>query len=155
MSITAFYKYGKPVLAKYVETGTHNAGDVIVVGATPFIAHVDVPSFTGGPLTDALSCEGGIYTFTSDGTPVIGQCVLQYLDQEGHRLGGRQRPPRLVRRGADRRPGWGLAGVRSRPLRRAARAGRADRQLDRRQQLRGHIERHGFTHRGAAPRRPH
>jgi hypothetical protein len=51
----AILVYGKPVMAKHVEAGTHLAGDVVVIGATPFVAHADVPSFTGGPLTDALA----------------------------------------------------------------------------------------------------
>lgn len=68
-------KYGKPVMAKHVETGTHNAGDVVVIGATPFVAHCDVPQYTGGTLTDALACGGGIYTGVSDGTPKVGQDV--------------------------------------------------------------------------------
>lgn len=72
---TASFKYGKPVMAKQVETGTHLAGDVIVIGSTPFVAHADVPSFTGGTLADALACEAGVYTIATDGTPVVGQDV--------------------------------------------------------------------------------
>jgi hypothetical protein len=74
-STSLVYKYGKPVVAKYTESGTHNAGDVVVIGATPFVAHVDVPQFTGGTLVDALACGGGIYTGLSDGTPKVGQDV--------------------------------------------------------------------------------
>lgn len=70
---TAGFKYGKPIMANHTEAGTHLAGDVVVIGATPFVAHVDVPSFTDGPLTDALACEGGIYTIATDGTPIVGQ----------------------------------------------------------------------------------
>lgn len=72
---TLNYVSGKPVMAKHTEAGTHAAGDVVVIGATPFISHVDVPSFTGGPLTDALAAEGGIYQGTTDGTPVVGHDV--------------------------------------------------------------------------------
>jgi hypothetical protein len=74
-STSLMHKAGKPVVAKYTESGTHNAGDVVVVGATPFVAHVDVPQFTGGTLVDALACEGGIYTGVSDGTPKVGHDV--------------------------------------------------------------------------------
>lgn len=74
-STSLMFKYGVPVMARHVETGTHNAGDVVVIGATPFVAHVDVPSYTGGTLTDALACRGGIYTGVSDGTPKVGQDV--------------------------------------------------------------------------------
>jgi hypothetical protein len=76
MSVSAtslFFKYGKPIMAKHVETGTHNAGDVVVIGSTPFVAHSDVPSYTGGTLTDALACRGGIYTGQTDGSGTIGQ----------------------------------------------------------------------------------
>jgi len=74
-STSLIFKYGKPVMAKHVEASTHSAGDVVVIGATPFVAHTDVPAYTGGTLTDALACEGGVYTGLSDGTPVIGQPV--------------------------------------------------------------------------------
>ena len=67
------FKGGQPVMAKHTETGTHSAGDVVVIGSTPFVAHIDVPQFVGGPLIDALSSGGGIYTGQSDGTPIIGQ----------------------------------------------------------------------------------
>lgn len=72
---TATLVYGKPVMVKHVEAGTHAAGDVVVIGATPFVAHVDVPSYTGGTLTDALSAEGGVYLMTANGAGSIGQRV--------------------------------------------------------------------------------
>jgi hypothetical protein len=67
--------YGKPVMARHTEAGTHLAGDVIVIGATPLVAHADVPQFTGGPLTDALAAGGGIYRMTANGALALGQDV--------------------------------------------------------------------------------
>ena len=75
MAATATLVYGKPVMAKHVEPATHNAGDVVVIGATPYVAHADIPQFTGGPLTDALACQGGIYLMTASGAGTIGQRV--------------------------------------------------------------------------------
>lgn len=74
-STSLIFKYGKPVMAKHTESGTHSAGDVVVIGATPFVAHVDVPQYTGGTLVDALAAGGGVYTGLSDGTPKRGQDV--------------------------------------------------------------------------------
>jgi hypothetical protein len=67
--------YGKPVVVRHTEAATHLAGDVIVIGATPFVAHVDVPSFTGGTLTDALAAGGGVYQMTANGALTLGQDV--------------------------------------------------------------------------------
>jgi len=74
-STSLVFKYGKPVVVKHTESGTHSAGDVIVIGATPFVAHTDVPAYTGGTLTDALAAGGGVYTGVSDGSPNRGQDV--------------------------------------------------------------------------------
>lgn len=70
---TANFVYGKPVMAKHTESGTHAAGDVILIGSAPLVAHVDVPSFTGGTLTDALSVGGGVYQMTANGALSLGQ----------------------------------------------------------------------------------
>jgi len=71
---TAIFVMGKPVMQKYSGTGI-NAGDVVIVGAVPCVAHADNPPYTGGTTVDALAIEGGIYLMTTDGTPVRGQDV--------------------------------------------------------------------------------
>src|SRR5438045_260125 len=63
---TANYVYGKPVMSKYTTVASYNAGDVIVLGGTPFVAHADNPPFTGGTLTDALAAGGGFYQMTAN-----------------------------------------------------------------------------------------
>ncbi len=70
------FKGGSPITTKHTESSTHDVGAVVVIGSTPFVAHSDVPQYTGGSLVDALATGGGIYTGVSDGTPVIGQDVF-------------------------------------------------------------------------------
>ena len=67
---------GKPTMVKHTEAGTHLAGDVVVYGATPFVAHVDVPQFAGGPLADALSAHGGVYQMTAAGALPVGSAAF-------------------------------------------------------------------------------
>lgn len=72
---TASYQYGKPLMVKYTTAGSYLAGDVVVVGNTPLVAHEDNPQYTGGTLTDALSAGGGFYVMTISGTGVLGNFV--------------------------------------------------------------------------------
>ncbi len=74
---TADFISGKPVMVQYTTTGNgYSAGDVVLVGAVPFVAHAPNPQFTGGTLQDALSARGGVYRMATDGTPVVGQDVF-------------------------------------------------------------------------------
>ena len=83
---TAILVYGKPIMAKHVESGTHLAGAVVVIGAVPFVAHCDIPAFTGGNLTDALAAEGGVYLMTANGALSIGQRV--WFDPATNKISG-------------------------------------------------------------------
>lgn len=76
MAFSAKLVYGKPVMVKRSTGTSWSAGDVIIDGAVPFVAHEDNPSFTGGTLVDAVACEGGIYECNTDGTPVKGEDVF-------------------------------------------------------------------------------
>lgn len=68
MAVMASFVSGKPIMHTYDPgSGTFNAGDVIVIGNAPFVAHEDDPQFTGGTKRDALACRGGIYDMTADG----------------------------------------------------------------------------------------
>jgi hypothetical protein len=70
---TADYISGKPVMVDYTTTGNgYAAGDVIVVGACPFVAHAPNPQFAGGTLQDALAARGGIYRMTAAGAMGVG-----------------------------------------------------------------------------------
>ncbi len=72
----ADFRSGKPTMVDYTPpSGTVAAGDVVIVGATPLVAHANIPQFTGGTRLDALSIGGGIYQVVTDGTPRIGQDV--------------------------------------------------------------------------------
>lgn len=73
----ADFTSGKPVMVPYTTTGNgYAAGDVVLVGAVPFVAHAPNPQFSGGTLADALAARGGVYRMVTDGTPRIGQDVF-------------------------------------------------------------------------------
>lgn len=71
MTMASFLK-GKPIMQDYTPSSSYNAGDVIVIGNAPFVAHEDNPPFTqtggvfGTTIKDALACRGGIYAMTAD-----------------------------------------------------------------------------------------
>lgn len=75
MGVADFTK-GKPVMADWTPaSGTFLAGDVVLVGATPCVAHRSNPAYNGDTTADALAVGGGIYQMATDGTPVVGQDV--------------------------------------------------------------------------------
>lgn len=80
MAMSATYLRGKPIMQDSWPSSTWAAGDVIVIGNRPFVAHVDnPPSSVGnvlpsGPTTikDALAVSGGIYQMASDAAYPVG-----------------------------------------------------------------------------------
>ena len=67
MAVMAGFKRGKPIMQDFdAGSTTYSAGDVVVIGNAPFVAHEAIPAFTGGATRDALACRGGIYTMTAD-----------------------------------------------------------------------------------------
>jgi predicted RecA/RadA family phage recombinase len=64
--------------------GTVNAGDVVLVGPTPYVAHEAIPAYTGGSTRDALAAEGGVYECQTDGTGVPGEDV--YWDNTNKKI---------------------------------------------------------------------
>ncbi|HZT79587.1 MAG TPA: capsid cement protein [Gemmataceae bacterium] len=74
---SAIFRKGKPVMIDFDAGGnSYRAGDVVVIGPTPCVAHEDIPAFTGGPTRDALAVRGGVYEMATDGTGVIGDEVF-------------------------------------------------------------------------------
>jgi len=67
---------GKPIMQAATPTDAWSAGDVVLIGSTPFVAHNDNPLFGTDPIEDALAVRGGIYEIATDGTPVIGEDVF-------------------------------------------------------------------------------
>lgn len=78
------YLNGKPLMVKSTPGSSWSAGDVIVIGATPFVAHEDNPTFGSTVVLDALAAGGGVYFGATDGTPVIGKPV--YWDDTNNKL---------------------------------------------------------------------
>ena len=73
----AIFKYGKPVMAKCFPTASYAAGDVVVIGGVPFVAHVDNPSWVSNALfPDAFGALGGIYTMLADAAYAVGSFVF-------------------------------------------------------------------------------
>lgn len=63
---------GKPVMQKYTPAAAKAAGDVVVVGPTPTVVHVQNPPFGSTTVTDAVAVRGGIYQGTADGALAVG-----------------------------------------------------------------------------------
>jgi hypothetical protein len=67
------YVSGKPVMVPYTPAAAKAAGEVVVVGATPFVVHVQNPPFGTTTIRDAVAARGGIYSGLADGAMVVGE----------------------------------------------------------------------------------
>src|SRR4051794_31558775 len=77
MTVQASFVAGKPRMVDYDPgSSTVHAGDVIVVGDLPCVAHEDIPAFTGAKTLDALAVGGGCYAMTADASYPIGTYVF-------------------------------------------------------------------------------
>lgn len=66
MTMTVF-RVGRPIMMPYLPASSYSAGDVIVIGNQPFVAHLDNPPYSGGTLIlGNLACRGGVYQMTAD-----------------------------------------------------------------------------------------
>jgi hypothetical protein len=76
MSQMTYFKYGKPIMVKGTPSTSYNAGDVIVQGTVPLIAHEADPVSTNLSITiDALAAGGGVYTVAADQAYPVGTYV--------------------------------------------------------------------------------
>jgi predicted RecA/RadA family phage recombinase len=60
----ASFKHGKPRMVEHTPSGAVAAGDVVVTGSTPRVAHNDIATGELG----YLAASGGIYEMTGDDT---------------------------------------------------------------------------------------
>ncbi|HYH64577.1 MAG TPA: hypothetical protein VD866_07780 [Urbifossiella sp.] len=67
-----FYLSGKPVMVPYTPAAAKAAGEVVVIGATPFVVHVQNPPFGTTTIRDAVAARGGIYGGVADGVMAVG-----------------------------------------------------------------------------------
>ena len=76
----ATFSHGYPVMVPYTPTADVAAGDVIVVGDTPMVAHDNI---TAGRLGD-LAVGGGVYRVVSAGAISAGTIV--YWDDTNNKV---------------------------------------------------------------------
>ena len=62
----ARFVHGNPIFIDHTPGGDISAGDVVVIGDRPYIAHKDMAS--GQLMKGALAAFGGVYDFEKDGT---------------------------------------------------------------------------------------
>ena len=63
--------HGKPLMVDYTPGSAVSAGDVVVIGAIPYVAHTDIPANTLG----AVAAHGGVYDLTAAGNYAPGAKV--------------------------------------------------------------------------------
>lgn len=71
---TATLHQGNPLMVDYTPSADVAAGDVILIGAIPYVAHRPIPANTLG----AVAARGGVYRGLSAGNYAPGQKV--YID---------------------------------------------------------------------------
>lgn len=67
----ASFKHGNPIMLDYTPGSDVAAGDVIVTGDTPRVAHADIANGALG----SLAAEGGVYEMTGDGSIAADKVV--------------------------------------------------------------------------------
>ena len=76
----ATFRHGNPLMVDYTPGSDVAAGQVVVVGDLPLVAHVDIAANTQG----ALAAGGGVYRMTADGAIDQGEAV--YWDATAGKL---------------------------------------------------------------------
>ena len=76
----ATFSHGSPIMVDYTPGSAVAAGDVIVTGSSPRIAHTPIASGALG----ALAASGGVYTMTGDAQ--IAADVPVYWDESAEKV---------------------------------------------------------------------
>ena len=71
MAVEALMRHGTPLMVDYTPSSAVSAGDVVVVGELPLIAHDDIAADELG----ALAAGGGVYKVTAGGAASAGAVV--------------------------------------------------------------------------------
>jgi len=67
----AKFHHGDPLMADYTPTSAVAAGDVVVQGNFPMVAHLDIAANRKG----ALAAGGGVYLMTANAAIAVGKKV--------------------------------------------------------------------------------
>lgn len=76
----ATYRHGDPVMVDYTPGAAVAAGDVVVIGDKPYVAHRDIEANRLG----AVASEGGVYRLTAAGNYAPGDKV--YWDDTNNKI---------------------------------------------------------------------
>lgn len=63
---------GRPIMVPYTPAAALVAGQVVVVGSVPYVAHAPNPAFGTTPAQDGISARGGLYSGAADGALTVG-----------------------------------------------------------------------------------
>jgi len=80
MAVQAQMRHGTPLMIDYTPSAAVSAGDVVVVGELPLVAHDDIAANAKG----ALAAGGGVYKVTADGALAAG--VIVYWDDTNNKV---------------------------------------------------------------------
>ena len=80
----ADFVHGSPLMVDYTPSGAVSAGDVVVVGVVPFVAHSDIAANVQG----AMAAGGGVYEGLTDGSLDTGGALVYWDDTEGEFVAG-------------------------------------------------------------------
>ncbi|HID74473.1 MAG TPA: DUF2190 family protein [Planctomycetaceae bacterium] len=76
----ATFRHGNPLMVDYTPASDVSAGDVVVVGAVPHVAHLDIEANRLG----ALAAGGGVYDVTAKEALSAGDKV--YWDADNNKV---------------------------------------------------------------------
>ena len=80
MAIQAQMRHGTPLMVDYTPSSDVSAGEVVVVGELPLVAHDDIEADAKG----SLAAGGGVYKVTADGSLSAG--ALVYWDDTNNKV---------------------------------------------------------------------
>lgn len=73
----AAFVHGDPLMVDYTPSSDVAAGDVVVIGVIPYVAHGDIPANTKG----AVAARGGVYQGIAAGNYAPGAKVYWDADE--------------------------------------------------------------------------
>lgn len=76
----AVFVHGSPLMVDYTPSSDVAAGDVVIIGAKPYVAHRDIPANALG----AVAAAGGVYRMVAAGN--YGPGELAYFNDTANKI---------------------------------------------------------------------